>query len=913
MASYRLQVAFAVALFLPAVLPADPYLVKDLNPGPSAVPLNLYSLYELVLGPDGVSYFSATDPAHGNELWRSDGTPAGTHRVTDICAGRCSSAPTFLRIVRGQIFFSADDGFSGNELWVTDGTPGGERRVRDLCAGPCSSSPIPAGEAGGGFLFVASNGRRLQLWKTDGTRDGTVLLKLLCASDDAFYCDPYLYSRSAGERAIFFDTSDPERRELWVTDGTVAGTRPFEEAFGGELDPQDSDVALVQGPGFAWVWTGTGLWRTDGTAAGTHRLKTASELVHDPEATHELAYRTIVWNGLFIGVLGDGALIRSDGTPEGTYRIAKFPTWAVTHFVALDDKILFTVDLGTSPSSVSLWSSRGTADTTIRVIDLESSTLFSDVGFVNLGDRAVFSQGFPLALWVTDGTAAGTRKLSFPVSPYYNGVSGFVSAGRQAYFARDGGKGTADDLWISDGSEAGTRRVKDFHAAPGSSGPLAQTIVGNRLLFSAQTGSLEAPLFLTDGTAVGTRVVSTDASWASDFIRLGDRLLFSAAEWSDDGYSYSQGVWQTNGTAAGTSRVAPQFFDLHNAMVFGGSLFFPHVEDGSNVELWKNDGTARGTVLVKDIDPYLKPAPHHLCALEGSHPRPALVLRNRLLLTADDGKHGRELWTTDGTPQGTRLLLDVNPLRSPEPPPSCDDDRKPRKDTGLSSNPKGFAVLGDIALFSAVDGRTGRELWRTDGTPQRTRRVVDLRPGPRGSVPHDLIAFQDRIYFFAASAGPGEELWRTDGTARGTELVLDLALEGLPSWGRDLVVAGDRLFFVVYNETTGAELWVSGGDAASTVLVGDLNPGPANAAPRSLTNVDGILAFAADDGLTGLEPWRSDGTPAGTFKLIDLAPGPDSSSPGPFTRVRQVLITGANDGAHGREPWALPLDDILPP
>ncbi len=82
-----------------------------------------------------------------------------------------------------------------------------------------------------------------------------------------------------------------------------------------------------------------------------------------------------------------------------------------------------------------------------------------------------------------------------------------------------------DDLWVTDGSEAGTRRVKDFQATPGSSGPLVQTVVGNRLLFSAQTGGVEAPLFLTDGTAAGTQILSTDASWASDFIRLGDRLL----------------------------------------------------------------------------------------------------------------------------------------------------------------------------------------------------------------------------------------------------------------------------------------------------------------------------------------------------------------------------------------------------
>jgi ELWxxDGT repeat protein len=753
MTLHRVLAALVAALVLPVALSAAPYLVDDLNPGPSEELQDVrVNPRGLALGPGGISYFSATDPAHGVELWRSDGTPTGTYRVTDICAGRCSSNPSSVQIFHGQIFFSADDGFAGAELWATDGTPGGEHRVRDLCAGPCSSSPAYFEEAGGSLLFIASN-----------------------------------------------------------------------------------------------------------------------------------------------AALTTGGLVRSDGTPEGTYRIDGF-SGTVNTLVALDDEVLFNV--GPSDAPGSLWSSRGTADTTVQVIDLE----FSNIGMVSLGDRAIFNRGFSFDLWVTDGTAAGTRKLNLPEHP--NGPSGFAPAGRQAYFLRDEEGREANDLWVSDGSEAGTRRVKDFNVAPGSSGPLAQTAAGERLLFSAQTGEVAAPLFLTDGTALGTHVLSTEASAAFGFTRLGHRFLFSS----------QSGLWRTDGTAAGTTQVTPDFTDLSDAMAFGGWLFFSHrVYYWPSFELWRSNGTADGTVLVKDIDRYSVQAAHHQCYSEGSYPRPALILRGRLLLTANDGKHGREIWTSDGTARGTRILLDLNPLRSPEVPSSCEDDESPRTDTGLSSDPEDFVALGDIALFSATDGRTGRELWRTDGVPHHTHRIVDLRPGRPGSAPHDLVAFHGQVYFFASVEGAGETLWRTDGTARGTELVRDLALGGFPSWGRDLMVAGDQLFFVVFNETTGAELWVSGGDPASTALVGDLSPGPANAAPQSLTNVDGILVFAADDGLTGLEPWRSDGTPAGTFPLADLSPGLDASSPGPFTRIRQVLITGADDGAHGREPWAIPLADVLRP
>src|SRR6185295_4737532 len=101
-----------------------------------------------------------------------------------------------------------------------------------------------------------------------------------------------------------------------------------------------------------------------------------------------------------------------------------------------------------------------------------------------------------------------------------------------------------------------------------------------------------------------------------------------------------------------------------------------------------------------------------------------------------------------------------------------------RHDTGLSSDPRDFALLGSVVLFSADDGLRGRELWVSNGTFSGTRRLADLIPGSRGSAPHDLVRFHDLVYFLAASSGQGESLWRTDGTARGTTRVLDLTQEG---------------------------------------------------------------------------------------------------------------------------------------
>jgi ELWxxDGT repeat protein len=270
----------------------------------------------------------------------------------------------------------------------------------------------------------------------------------------------------------------------------------------------------------------------------------------------------------------------------------------------------------------------------------------------------------------------------------------------------------------------------------------------------------------------------------------------------------------------------------------------------------KLDGALRTVRLVKDIDPFVVEIPdsHHLlCIGESSAPVFAGVVGGRLLFAAEDGRSGRELWATDGTAAGTAQVRDIRPGRSSDVPSPCDDlPRGPYRDhIGLSSDPQSFALLGSIALFTADDGLRGRELWVSNGTFRGTHRAADLVPGPRGSEPHDLVRFGDRVYFLAGNPGgpgAGESLWKTDGTAQGTTRVLDLTLDGLPSWGGSLSIAAGRLFFTVYNEAAGAELWASAGDAAS---------------------------------------------------------------PGPFTALQNVVITGADDGVHGREPWAIPKADIF--
>ena len=913
--------AFFLAVFSLAISAASaaPHLVADLNTQPATdagSPL-LIRDEGLVLAHDGILYFLASDPAHGQELWRSDGTDAGTYRLTDVCAGRCSSAPDSLAFSRGQLYFTADDGFSGRELWQTDGTPGTEHRVRDICPGPCDSRPSNLVDTGDALFFFALNGQSQQLWRTDGTPAGTALVKTACTLQSGqLSCANGL--QQVG-RWLFFSVTGTTSAALWRSDGTAAGTGPFNLPGAGALPWL---TGLIADGDHAFFFTHDALWRTDGTLAGTVRIKALSDLI--PPQIQIFGAQSWVWNGLlFLFIENYNHVIVSDGTADGTISFpASASFFGGNTFAPLPGALLFISEEHGSPRS--LWRTQGTPATTERIFDLNSQDEFDYIfDITSLGDRALFrvarGQAITLEIWETDGTAAGTHQLQ-GVEP---GTASYVMipAGPQAFYLK------LAELWRTDGTVNGTAPVHDFATGPGSSGPLAQAALGNALIFSAQTAEHRAPLFRSDGTAAGTRRLSgpasDNASWASAFTRAGNRLFFYslAAEQypgTDVWHLASNGLWWTDGTAAGTLEITDKVLSDSPVGVLGGKLLFAGNSIAHpDVELWSSLGKtpghpgSPGTVEVKDIDPFLMEIGHHDCGPASSVPGPGVAIGDgRLVFAADDGTAGRELWVTDGSRAGTHLVRDINPKRSDVPPASdCDD----RTTTGLPSDPQDLIPFRQGALFSADDGVHGRELWWTDATWQGTRRVADLRPGAAGSSPHDLTAFRNAVFFIASADGHGEALWRTDGTARGTVLVDDLKVGGTPSWARSLTVAGGQLFLAVYNESTGAELWVSRGDAASTRLVADLHPGPASSSPDQLTAVGNALVFAADDGEHGVEPWRSDGTAAGTVRLGDLNPGRDASSPGPFTAAGAWIFTGAYDPEHGRELWAVPLAEVLQP
>ena len=193
-----------------------------------------------------------------------------------------------------------------------------------------------------------------------------------------------------------------------------------------------------------------------------------------------------------------------------------------------------------------------------------------------------------------------------------------------------------------------------------------------------------------------------------------------------------------------------------------------------------------------------------------SSPSQIVNVGSTTFFTADDGRHGRELWRSDGTSKGTLLVKAI----------SRDAD-----DVG----PQELTVAGDVLFFTVDDGVHGRELWRSDGTRRGTVLVKDIRPRGLDSTPSQLITVGDTLFFTADDGIHGQALWKSDGTTAGTVLVKDvqIATGDYLNPPPPMTSFEGALFFSADDGAHGPELWKSDGSEAGTVLVKDINPGAA--------------------------------------------------------------------------------------
>jgi ELWxxDGT repeat protein len=214
----------------------------------------------------GSALFAADDGATGQELWRSDGTPAGTALVADLRPGAEGSVPHAIARVGDRAYFGANDGV-GWALWRTDGTAAGTAIVRRIGTAPQGTSLVWIAEHAGALLLAAGDeAHGIELWRSDGTEAGTALVKdVWPGTKGGLAGGSALAVPDAG--IVLFTASDPDGgMELWVTDGTEAGTRRARDVAPGAASSSPWSLTRAAGKVFfsaddgvhgreLWAWT----------------------------------------------------------------------------------------------------------------------------------------------------------------------------------------------------------------------------------------------------------------------------------------------------------------------------------------------------------------------------------------------------------------------------------------------------------------------------------------------------------------------------------------------------------------------------------------------------------------------------------------------------------------------------------
>src|SRR5439155_18929801 len=307
-----------------------------------------------------------------------------------------------LTDVNGTLFFTAFRPDTGTELWKSDGTEGGTVLVKDINPGSGSASPSELLNVNGTLFFRAFHPDvGSELWKSDGTADGTV--RVADINPGPASSGPSALTTVNG--TLFFRSfRSSAGYDLWKSDGTAAGT-VLVKGFG--VTPP---TPLIVVNGILFLNAGSGLWRSDGTEAGTTLIRDG--ILPPPFGTAGCGGGFAAVNGILVfpGRDGNGCeLWRSDGvTADLLMDINPGPSnsmWPfyTSPFVEVGGLVLFGADDGVH--GLELWATDGTS-TTRLVQDIAEGAGWST--------PRLFTPVGPLVYFTADDHISGVELWAIP-------------------------------------------------------------------------------------------------------------------------------------------------------------------------------------------------------------------------------------------------------------------------------------------------------------------------------------------------------------------------------------------------------------------------------------------------------------------------------------------------------------------
>jgi trimeric autotransporter adhesin len=729
------------------------------------------------------------------------------------------------------------------------------------------------------LLFVLSDEQRgAELWISDGTAAGTRLVKDINLGRATSLIDKFVNFKDQ----VYFTADDGlDGMQLWVTDGTTAGTRSVTSEVSGIKGPIITDGDLMYF--LRVVNSKLEVWKSDGTVSGTTLIKADIGIVSGPSnfsLIGDLLYFTV-------GVQNNSSEVwRSDGTASGTFAISNAldgigadpgGSFHPSHFVEFNGDLYFIARSGFfSAGSSGLVKATGNTGETTAIKSFHDGSIARYGEAFKHNDKMYFTffqvTEHRFFIVESDGTTENTTIIFDETYPANFSPSRVLVDGNDFYFTVATGDG-------------GTSLVK-FDVTNRSTGD----VIG-----SVGEPYERIPVFIPqyDVTTMfrmgeGIFIIAKNGQTLGELWHLD----IPSETLKQLGYMHAgndPAVFKEKFYYNGTATAAPQRFGF-----------------------WQSDGATEGTKALID-------GPVNDRGLSTSE---LFYFNDNALFVNRDGEHGQELWVTDGSAGGTHLLVDVLPGAG-------------------SSSPQPLFELNGSFIFLAYGTDGQLQLYKTDGTPQGTSSFTSIAdyPGDYRAAKRDNTSF----FFSAKNRAPDKKpnfLYISDGTIAGTKTLKDLGANtnGVAATVTDIVVAGGRAVFstqldkstlwtsdgtedgtikiadfstinelVVVNNavyfTDETELYRTDGTTAGTTMVKDLN-GSGFAAPKDLVPFNNRLIFAAVGGDTGRELWITDGTADGTRLVRDIVPGNEDAIFKPQTAVLgDNFYFTADDPEHGSELW----------
>ena len=397
------------------------------------------------------------------------------------------------------------------------------------------------------------------------------------------------------------------------------------------------------------------------------------------------------------------------------------------------------------------------------------------------------------------------------------------------------------------------------------------------------SGSGSNILCVTDGTTAGTMGISNlgGSTNISAIIPAQDFVYVITSDITFSPTASTDKIWKSDGTTAGTSLVyafqpASGFTNMglfysvashyKNYSVDGNSIYFSAYDATNGKEIWKTDGTAAGTMMLKDVK----------AGTGSSQTAGFCKIPSTTLFIAQSIGLESKLWKTDGTTAGTEQIPVAEPFYIVN---------------------QDMAKLGNKVIFFAHNTVDGYEPYVSDGTAAGTFMLKNINPSGNSLTTQAMglhLKMTDKYCYFIANNGTTNALWRTDGTIDGTIEVMPNVTNGISDAGYSTSDT-ENLWFINYlNNNASQQLYKSNGTVEGSFLVHSTL-----SYAQNLTTYKGAAWFQSRDiaALYNAEVWRSDGLTVNTELALDIAGLSASSDPYAFFELNSKLYFFAKNGS----------------